>query len=134
MWRRIASSRVSSATPSGAVGVAAELDAAGVELVVPPVSILAEPVVALVDRNVDRKGTPAVAQAYLEYLYTEEAQDIAGRHYYRPVVSEVAQEKYRDRFPQLEMLTVDDVFGGWASAHARHFADGGTFDRIYRPR
>ncbi len=113
---------------------AAELDAAGVELVVPPVSILAEPVVALVDRNVDRKGTRAVAQAYLEYLYSEEGQDIAGRNYYRPAVSEAAQEKYRDRFPELELFTVDDVFGGWAAAHARHFADGGTFDQIYQPR
>ena len=113
---------------------AAELDAAGVELVVPPVSILAEPVVALVDRNVDRKGTREVAQAYLEYLYSEVGQEIAAKNYYRPAASEAAQEKYRDRFPQLEMFTIDEVFGGWAAAHALHFAEGGTFDQIYKPR
>ncbi len=113
---------------------AGELDAAGVELVVPPVSILAEPVVAVVDRNVDRKGTREVAQAYLEYLYSEAGQDIAGKNYYRPAASEAAREKYRGQFPQLELFTIGDVFGGWAAANARHFADGGTFDQIYRPR
>lgn len=111
-----------------------ELDEAGLEIVIPPVSILAEPVVALVDRNVDRKGTREVAQAYLEYLYSEEGQDIAGRHYYRPVASEAAKAKYRDQFPQLELFTINEVFGGWAAAHRAHFADGGSFDQIYRPR
>lgn len=113
---------------------AGELDAAGVELVVPPVSILAEPVVAVVDRNVDRKGTREVAQAYLEYLYSEAGQDIAGKNFYRPAVSEAAQSKYHHQFPELELFTIADVFGGWAAANARHFADGGTFDQIYRPR
>ena len=113
---------------------AAELDAAGVELVVPPVSILAEPVVAVVDGNADRKGTREVAQAYLEYLYSEVGQDLAGKYYYRPTASAAAQEKYRHQFPQLKLFTIDDVFGGWVAANAQHFADGGTFDQIYRPR
>ena len=113
---------------------AGELDASGVELVVPPVSILAEPVVAVVDGNADRKGTREVAQAYLEYLYSEVGQDLAGQNYYRPTVSVAAQEKYRHQFPQLELFTIDDVFGDWAAANAQHFADGGTFDQIYRPR
>jgi sulfate/thiosulfate transport system substrate-binding protein len=111
-----------------------ELDLAGVEIVVPPVSILAEPVVALVDRNVDRRGTREVAQAYLEFLYSETGQDIVGRHYYRPRASPAAQAKYRDQFPEIELFTIDDVFGGWRAAQRAHFADGGTFDRIYQPR
>jgi sulfate/thiosulfate transport system substrate-binding protein len=111
-----------------------ELDEAGLEIVVPPVSILTEPVVALVDRNVDRKGTRAVAQAYLEYLYAEVGQDLAGRNYYRPAASEQAAAKYRDQFPDLELFTIDAVFGGWGAAHRTHFADGGTFDQIYRPQ
>jgi sulfate/thiosulfate transport system substrate-binding protein len=110
-----------------------ELDEAGLEIVVPPVGIVAEPTVALVDRNVDRKGTREVAQAYLEYLYSEVGQDLAGRYYYRPAVSEAAMAKYRDQFPDLELFTIDAVFGGWASANRVHFADGGTFDQIYRP-
>ncbi len=112
---------------------AGELDAAGVELVVPPVSILAEPVVAIVDKNVDRKGTREAAQAYLEYLYGEAGQDLAGKNYYRPTASEAAKAKYRDQFPQLELFTINEVFGGWAAASAKHFADGGTFDQIYKP-
>lgn len=111
-----------------------ELDAAGVELVVPPVSILAEPTVSIVDRNVDRRGTREVAQAYLEYLYSEEGQEIAARNYYRPNVSKAAQEKYRNQFPQIELFTIDDVFGGWKKANDTHFRDGGTFDQIYQPR
>lgn len=111
-----------------------ELDEAGLEIVVPPASILAEPVVALVDANVDRKGTREVAQAYLEYLYSEEGQDIAGKHYYRPVASEAAREKYRHQFPSIELFTIADVFNGWGDANRTHFADGGTFDRIYQPR
>lgn len=111
-----------------------ELDEAGLEIVVPPVSILAEPVVALVDGNVDRKGTREAAQAYLEYLYSEVGQDLAGRYYYRPAASQAASEKYRDQFPALELFTIHEVFGGWAPANRIHFADGGTFDQIYQPR
>ncbi len=107
-----------------------ELDAAGVELVVPPVAIKAEPTVALVDKNVDRKGTRAVAQAYLEYLYSPVGQDLAGKNFYRPVSPE-AQAQYAHQFPNLEMFTIDEVFGGWAQANRVHFADGGTFDQIY---
>jgi sulfate/thiosulfate-binding protein len=111
-----------------------ELDEAGLEIVVPPVSILAEPTVALVDANADRKGTREVAQAYLEYLYSEEGQDIAGKNYYRPGVSKAAQAKYSHQFPAVELFTITDVFDGWNSANRVHFADGGTFDQIYRPR
>jgi sulfate/thiosulfate transport system substrate-binding protein len=111
-----------------------QLDADGLEIVIPPVSILAEPVVALVDRNVDRKGTRQVAQAYLEYLYSEAGQDVAGKNYYRPLASAAAQEKYRSQFPSIELFTVTDVFNGWNHANRTHFADGGTFDRIYQPR
>ena len=110
-----------------------ELDAAGVEIVVPPVSILAEPVVALVDRNVDRKGTREVAQAYLQYLYSEVGQDLAGKNFYRPTASAAAQAKYRGRFPTLELFTINEVFDGWGPATAIHFADGGTFDQMYQP-
>ncbi|TVQ59701.1 MAG: sulfate ABC transporter substrate-binding protein [Phycisphaerales bacterium] len=111
---------------------AAELDKAGLEMVIPPVSILAEPVVAIVDRNVDRKGTREVAQAYLEYLYSPVGQDIAGKNYYRPVCPEAAA-KYAHQFPALELFTIDDVFGGWHEANRVHFADGGKFDQIYKP-
>jgi sulfate/thiosulfate transport system substrate-binding protein len=113
---------------------ARELDQAGLEVVVPPASILAEPVVALIDRNVDRKGTRAAAQAYLEFLYSEAGQDLAGRHYYRPAASAAATAKYRGQFPAVELFTIDAAFGGWGAAHREHFADGGTFDQIYRPR
>lgn len=107
-----------------------ELDAAGVELVVPPVSILAEPTVALVDRTVDRRGSREVAEAYLDFLYSEVGQELAGRYYFRPSSRE-ALEQFRDQFPDVEMFTIDDVFGGWAGANAVHFVDGGTFDQIY---
>jgi sulfate/thiosulfate transport system substrate-binding protein len=111
-----------------------ELDREGLQIVTPPVSILAEPVVAVVDRNVDRRGTRAVAEAYLAFLYSEVGQDLVARHFYRPAVCPRAQERYRDQFPELELFTIDAVFGGWAEAHRAHFADGGTFDAIYRPR
>jgi sulfate/thiosulfate transport system substrate-binding protein len=111
-----------------------ELDREGLEIVVPEVSILAEPVVALIDANVDRRGTRAVAQAYLEFLYSETGQDLAGRHFYRPAISRQAQDRYRDQFPRLELFTIDAVFGGWSEAQRTHFADGGTFDQIYQPR
>ena len=101
------------------------------ELVVPSVSILAEPPVTVVDKNVDRKGTRAVAEAYLNYLYTEEAQDIIGKHFYRPVSAQ-AQAKYARQLPKLNLFTIDQAFGGWARADKEHFADGGSFDQIYQ--
>jgi sulfate transport system substrate-binding protein len=102
------------------------------EIVVPSLSILAEPPVTVVDKVVDRRGTRKVAQAYLEYLYTAEGQDIAGRHYYRPRLDTVAS-KYAARFTRVALFTIDEVFGGWQKAQARHFADGGVFDQIYTP-
>ena len=102
------------------------------EIVVPPLSILAEPPVAVVDRVVDRRGTRAVAEAYLEFLYSEEGQELAARHHYRPRDPKVAQRHARD-FPKLDLVTVDQVFGGWQKAQATHFADGGVFDQIYTP-
>jgi sulfate/thiosulfate-binding protein len=104
----------------------------GFEIVVPSVSILAEPPVTVVDKNVDRKGTRAVAEAYLKFLYPEEGQDLIGKHFYRPAVSETARANYAARFPAVKLVTVDEVFGGWAKAQPEHFADGGVFDQIYR--
>ncbi|MBN8979444.1 MAG: sulfate ABC transporter substrate-binding protein [Rhizobiales bacterium] len=101
------------------------------EIVVPSVSILAEPPVAVVDKVVDKKGTRAVAEAYLKYWYTKEAQDIAGRNYYRPTDPEIAK-KYAEAFPKVELFKIDDVFGGWTKAQKTHFADGGVFDQIYK--
>jgi sulfate/thiosulfate-binding protein len=109
---------------------AKEIDEAGLEVVVPPVSILAEPVVAVVDGNAKRKGTEAVATAYLEYLYTDVGQEIAGKNYYRPTSPAIA-EKYASQFPKLDLFTITDVFGGWKKANAAHFDDGASFDRIY---
>ena len=102
------------------------------EIVVPSVSILAEPPVAVVDKVASKRGTKAVAQAYLEYLYTEEGQEIAARNYYRPRLEAVA-EKYADKFPKVNLFTIDEVFGGWQKAQKTHFADGGVFDQIYKP-
>jgi sulfate/thiosulfate transport system substrate-binding protein len=101
-----------------------------VDVVVPSVTILAEPPVAVVDRVVDRKGTRREAQAYLEFLYTPEAQEIAARHHYRPRNADVLA-RYRSKFPDVRMLTIDRDFGGWAAAQKRHFADGGVFDQIF---
>jgi len=101
------------------------------EIITPSLSILAEPPVALVDKVVDRKGTREVAQAYLEFLYTPEAQDIIGRHYYRPRDA-AAAAKYSAKFPKIELVTIED-FGGWRKAQKEHFNDGGIFDRIYKP-
>ncbi|MBT9466659.1 sulfate ABC transporter substrate-binding protein [Hydrogenophaga sp.] len=101
-----------------------------VDFVYPSLSILAEPAVTVVDKNVDKKGTRAVAQAYLEYLYTEEAQDIIGKHFYRPT-STKAQAKYAKQLPKLNLFKIEDAFGGWEQAAKVHFADGGTFDQIY---
>lgn len=102
------------------------------EIVVPSVSILAEPPVAVVDKIVDKHGTREVAQAYLEYLYSEEGQDIAAKHYFRPRSANVSA-KYADKFPKAELFTIDEVFGGWQEAQKTHFADGGIFDEIYKP-
>ncbi len=100
------------------------------EIVYPPVSILAEPPVSVVDKVVDRKGTRVVAQAYLEYLYSPQAQEIAARNFYRPTDPKVAAA-YAKQFPKLSLFTVGDTFGGWAKAQATHFNDGGVFDQIY---
>ncbi|HEX7578688.1 MAG TPA: sulfate ABC transporter substrate-binding protein, partial [Thermoanaerobaculia bacterium] len=101
------------------------------EIVLPSVSILAEPPVAVVDANVDKRKTRAVAQAYLEFLYTDEGQEIAAKHHYRPRSAQVAK-KYADRFPMLALFTVDEVFGGWRRAQKAHFDDGGIFDQAYQ--
>ncbi|MGC4367164.1 sulfate ABC transporter substrate-binding protein [Hydrogenophaga sp. R2] len=101
-----------------------------VDFVYPSLSILAEPAVTIVDKNVDKKGTRAVAQAYLEFLYTEEAQDLIGKHFYRPT-STKAQAKYAKQLPKVNLFRIDDAFGGWTQASKVHFADGGTFDQIY---
>ncbi len=102
------------------------------QIIVPSVSILAEPPVTLVDKVADRRGTRKAAQAYLEYLYTPEGQDIAGRHYYRPRL-EAAASKYSTQFSKVNLFTIEEVFGGWRKAQATHFADGGVFDQIYQP-
>jgi len=100
------------------------------EIVVPRLSILAEPSVALVDRNVDRHGTRELAQAYLQYLYSAEGQRIAARHYYRPRHPELADPADVARFPQVRLVTIREAFGSWEKAQAEHFADGGVFDQI----
>ena len=100
------------------------------DIVYPPVSILAEPPVSLVDKVVDKKGTRDVAQAYLEYLYSPEGQDIAGKNFYRPT-DPTAQAKYAKQFPPIKLFNINEVFGGWAKAQKTHFADGGVFDQIY---
>ena len=101
-----------------------------VDFVYPSLSVLAEPPVALVDKNVDRKGTRAAAEEYLKFLYTEEAQDLIGKHFYRPT-SAKAQAKYAKQLPKLNLFSINDAFGGWAKADKDHFADGGSFDQIY---
>lgn len=101
------------------------------QIVVPSVSILAEPSVSIVDKVVDKHRSRAVAEAYLSYLYSPEGQEIAARHYYRPRMKSVAA-KYSASFPKLKLFTVDGMFGGWRKAQKTHFADGGTFDRIYQ--
>lgn len=103
------------------------------EIVYPSLSILAEPPVAVVDKVVDENGTREVAEAYLEYLYSEEGQEIAAQNYYRPRNEEIA-EKYKDKFPSIKLVTVDEVFGGWTKAQEKHFKDGGVFDEIYIPK
>ncbi|WP_284639725.1 sulfate ABC transporter substrate-binding protein [Paenibacillus silviterrae] len=103
------------------------------EIVVPSVSVLAEPPVAVVDKTVDKKGTREVAQGYLEYLYSEEGQNIAAKNYYRPRLESVAK-KYETQFPKLNLFKIDDEpFGGWQKTQKTHFSDGGVFDQIYKP-
>ncbi|MDR3108623.1 MAG: sulfate ABC transporter substrate-binding protein [Planctomycetaceae bacterium] len=99
------------------------------EIVVPPISILAEPPVALIDKVVDKKKTRAVAEAYLKYLYSPEGQEIAARNFYRPRDAKIL-EKYKNNFAKVELFTIDDVFGGWQKAQKEHFSDGGVFDQI----
>jgi sulfate transport system substrate-binding protein len=108
-----------------------EFDAEKFEIVAPPQSILAEPPVAIVDKVAARKGTRDAADAYLQYWYTKEGQEIAARNFYRPRDAEIAR-KYENSFAKVELFTIDDVFGGWARAQKEHFADGGVFDQIYK--
>jgi sulfate/thiosulfate-binding protein len=100
------------------------------EIIYPSVTILAEPTVAVVDRVVKKHGTQALAEAYLQYLYSEEGQEIAARHYYRPRMASVAA-RYAQQFPPVKMFTIDEVFGGWDKAQKTHFDDGGIYDQIY---
>jgi sulfate/thiosulfate transport system substrate-binding protein len=102
------------------------------EIVTPSISILAEPPVSVVDKNVDKKGTRKVAEEYLSYLYSPEGQDIAGKNFYRPSDPKVA-EKYAKQFAPVKLFTIDEVFGGWGKAQKTHFDDGGVFDQIYAP-
>jgi len=102
------------------------------EIVVPSLSILAEPPVTIVDKVADKRGTRKVAEAYLNFLYTPEGQEIAGRNFYRPRLAEVAQ-KYEKQFPKVNLFTIDEAFGGWKPAQTKHFNDGGIFDQIYTP-
>ena len=110
-----------------------ELGPDKVQIVVPSLSVLAEPPVTVVDKVVDRRGTRKVAEAYLNYLYSDAGQELAGKHYYRPTNEEIAA-KYASQFPKLKLLTVDEIAGGWTKAQKTHFADGGTFDQIYQPK
>jgi sulfate transport system substrate-binding protein len=107
-----------------------ELGPDKVEIVVPSLSILAEPPVTVVDKVVDKHKTRAVAEAYLGYLYSEEGQEIAAKNYYRPTLESVAK-KYESQFPRINLVKIDEVFGGWQAAQKKHFADGGVFDQIY---
>jgi sulfate transport system substrate-binding protein len=110
-----------------------ELGPDKVQIVVPSLSVLAEPPVTIVDKVVDRRGTRKVAEAYLNYLYSDAGQELAGKHYYRPINEKIAA-KYASQFPKLKLLTVDEIAGGWTKAQKTHFADGGTFDQIYQPK
>jgi sulfate transport system substrate-binding protein len=101
------------------------------EIVVPSLSIQAEPPIAVVEQVTARKGTTKIARAYLEYLYSDDAQDIVAKHFYRPRSEKIAA-KYAAQFPTLQLVTIDDEFGGWTTAQQTHFADGGVFDQIYR--
>ena len=112
----------------------AEFGADSFDIVAPPISILAEPPVAVVDGNVDAKGTRKQAEAYLNYLYSEEGQNIAAKHFYRPSKREVVKPELLQQLPDIKLVTIDDpIFGGWAKAQPEHFGDGGVFDQIYKP-
>jgi sulfate/thiosulfate-binding protein len=108
-----------------------ELGAGKFEIIVPSLSILAEPPVTVVDKYAKKHGTEQVAKAYLDYLYTEEGQEIAAKNYYRPTLASVAK-KYESQFPKVNLVKIDEEFGGWAKAQRTHFSDGGTFDQIYQ--
>ena len=110
-----------------------ELGPEKVEIVVPPRSILAEPPVAIVDKNVDRHGTRKAAQAYLDFLYTPEGQTLAAKHHFRPANPQGVPAALLAPFPQVKTVTVDSAFGGWKKAQATHFADGAFFDQLYKP-
>jgi sulfate/thiosulfate-binding protein len=101
------------------------------EIVIPSLSILAEPPVTVVDKYAKKHGTEAIAKAYLDYLYTEEGQEIAAKNFYRPTLASVAK-KYEAQFPKVNLVKIDDDFGGWQVAQKKHFSDGGTFDQIYQ--
>jgi sulfate/thiosulfate-binding protein len=107
-----------------------ELGPGKFDLIAPPISILAEPPVSVVDKVADKKGTRKVAEAYLQYWYTPEAQEIAAKNFYRPIDDKVAS-KYEKQFPKISLFTIEEVFGGWQKAQKTHFADGGVFDQIY---
>ena len=107
-----------------------ELGPDKVDIVIPSISIVAEPPVTVVDKFAKKHGTEVVAKAYLDYLYSVEGQDIIGKNYYRPT-SEAAIKKYESQFPKLELVKIDEVFGGWTKAQKTHFSDGGVFDQIY---
>jgi sulfate transport system substrate-binding protein len=109
-----------------------ELGPEKVEIVSPSISILAEPPVAVVDKVVDRRGTRKVAEAYLQFLYTDEGQEIAAQNYYRPIDEKIAK-KYATQYPKLKLFTIEEIAGGWNKAQKTHFADGGLFDQIYLP-
>ena len=112
-----------------------ELGADKFEIVVPSLSIKAEPPVAVVDKVADAKGTRKLAEAYLNFLYSSEAQKIVAKNYYRPADPKSADPKDLARFPEIQLVTIDDpLFGGWAAAQPKHFADGGVFDQIYKPK
>jgi len=111
----------------------AELGRGRFEIVVPSVSILAEPPVAVVDRNAERNGTRELAQAYLEHLYTPEGQEIVARHHFRPRDAAVLA-RHAAKYPRVDLFTIDEVFGGWTNAQRTHFADGGSFDQIFTRR
>ena len=110
-----------------------ELGQDKLDIVVPPISILAEPTVTVVDKVVDKRGSRDVAEAYLAYLYSPEGQRIAAKNYYRPRIPAYADPADISRFPAVKLLTIDAVFGGWKKAQKEHFADGGIFDQIYLP-
>lgn len=110
-----------------------EFGADKLEIITPSLSILAEPPVAVVDRTVDKRGSRKVAEAYLTYLYGDEAQDIIGKNFYRPT-SDIAAKKYAVQFAKLNLFKIDEVFGGWTRAQKEHFSDGGIFDQIYQSK